>query len=114
MRISEYSLLDSSYGNGYIDDPYEFYSLYVRGGAAVSWTVEGKGRFSLNLTDMYQRVYEEDAAYHAVSIFVNGELIQADNSFLEETQDYGVTIELTEDVSEVKLQFSSNLNKTGN
>lgn len=114
MRISDYELLDYSYGNGYSDDPYEFYNLYIRGNASISWTVEGKGKFGLNLTDIYQRVYEEDAAYHALSVFVNDELIVSDPSFLKETEDFGLTIDLEEDISEITLQFNSNLNKEGN
>ena len=114
MRISSYELLDFSYGNGYIDDPYEFFNLYVRGNASISWTVEGKGKFGLNLTDIYQRVYEEDTAYHALSVFVNDELIVSDPSFVKETEDFGLTIDLEEDISEITLQFNSNMNKEGN
>ncbi len=114
MRISAYDLIDSSFGGGYADDPYEFFNLYVRGDASVSWTVVGSGKFAINLSDMQQRVYEEDVAYHAISVYVNGILAKADTSLLTETKNFGLTLDLTGDKSEVELVFNSNLGKTEN
>ncbi len=114
MRISEYELIESSYGSGYIDDPYEFFNLYVRGDTSISWTVVGSGKFAVNLSDMYQRVYDKDVAYHVISIYVNGVLTKVDNSMLTETKDFGLIMDLTEDVSEIALVFNSNLNRTEN
>jgi hypothetical protein len=114
VRISKYNLIDSSYGWGYLDDPYITNDVYVRGDTSIEWTIYGAGRFAINLSDMIQQVFEEDTAYHAISVYVNGNLKKVDDSILTETTDFGITLDLTGDVSEIELVFSSSLNKTGN
>jgi hypothetical protein len=114
MKISRYDLLEYSSGRGYIDNPYEFFNLYVRGDASVAWIIEGTGIFSLNLSDMYQRVYAENTSYHMLSVYVNGTLVKVDNSALTETSDFGLSIELTDQTSYVELVFSSPANSEDN
>ena len=114
MRISYYELLQSSTGDGYIDSPYVVRDLYIRGDAAISWTVDGAGKFAINLSDIMQQVFAEETSYHVISVYVNGVLARVDNSVLTETKDFGLTMDLTGDSSEIELVFNSNLSKTDN
>ena len=104
--IKEYSLIDYvTNGDGSQSNPYQTYDAYFYGNSNIKITTTGSGMLSFNMRNIYQTVFAEKTPYHVISVLLNGVLVEADITRLEQTGDFNVYVPVSGE-SELTIVFS--------